>query len=425
MPSDDQALFDTSNSAAEPCRPRILHVAGALAQDDPTTKACLDAVLATAEAGALCVVASASMNLVAPLQRAGVAHTPLPSDGLMPWRRPRVRRHLGQLLREINPHLVHAWGNDAIAWLEPLAASTRIPLLVGLYQTGDEDGYLASFAKRPPERGIVITDSAFARTRLMSDFDLCPSSVATVRPAVDRALFQVEHVTPRRLMSLAGQWRLPDDRLVVLIPDLYPCGGHFDCLEAIGRMQRRTVHTVIANTGPLGTPDRDRLEYWMARKGPNILVHCADETTDWPAALTLASVIVVPARSPFATLRPLLEAQAMGRPVVAVDAGGIPEVTLPGQTAALVPPGDPVALATAIIWALDMGPGERSMVAQRGQRFVATWFSRPAVGSDLFTLYGRLVPTLSRPQPPAPTRMDRTRSRIVVVRSSGLATTTL
>jgi glycosyltransferase involved in cell wall biosynthesis len=44
----------------------------------------------------------------------------------------------------------------------------------------------------------------------------------------------------------------------------------------------------------------------------------------------------------------VLEAMAMGRPVVASRIGGVPEVVLDGRTGLLVPPEDPVVLATAV-----------------------------------------------------------------------------
>ena len=43
-----------------------------------------------------------------------------------------------------------------------------------------------------------------------------------------------------------------------------------------------------------------------------------------------------------------VEAQAAGRPVVGVDAGGLRETVVPGRTGLLVPDGDPGALARAL-----------------------------------------------------------------------------
>jgi glycosyltransferase involved in cell wall biosynthesis len=59
-----------------------------------------------------------------------------------------------------------------------------------------------------------------------------------------------------------------------------------------------------------------------------------------------AAALVVPNTEEFGIAA--VEAQAAGRPVVAVDAGGVRETVVPGRTGVLVPPGDLRALAKAL-----------------------------------------------------------------------------
>jgi glycosyltransferase involved in cell wall biosynthesis len=74
------------------------------------------------------------------------------------------------------------------------------------------------------------------------------------------------------------------------------------------------------------------------------------------------SVLVLPSRDePFGTV--LAEAMAVGTPVVATRVGGLPEVVEDGVTGELVAPGDPVALAAAVLRVLarrdEMGAAAR------------------------------------------------------------------
>jgi glycosyltransferase involved in cell wall biosynthesis len=59
-----------------------------------------------------------------------------------------------------------------------------------------------------------------------------------------------------------------------------------------------------------------------------------------------AAALVVPNVEEFGIAA--VEAQASGRPVVAIDAGGVRETVIPGRTGILVPDGDPGALARAL-----------------------------------------------------------------------------
>jgi glycosyltransferase involved in cell wall biosynthesis len=57
----------------------------------------------------------------------------------------------------------------------------------------------------------------------------------------------------------------------------------------------------------------------------------------------------------------LVEAMALGRPVVVTRVGGLPEVVDDGQEGLLVPPGDPAALAAGIAALLGDGDLRRRM----------------------------------------------------------------
>ena len=67
---------------------------------------------------------------------------------------------------------------------------------------------------------------------------------------------------------------------------------------------------------------------------------------DMPAAYMLADVVVAPGGPREGFSRAMIEAQAMGRPVVAEDGGGAAEAVRDGVTGWLAPAGDAAAMAT-------------------------------------------------------------------------------
>jgi glycosyltransferase involved in cell wall biosynthesis len=87
-----------------------------------------------------------------------------------------------------------------------------------------------------------------------------------------------------------------------------------------------------------------------------------------------AEVAVVPSLYEGFSL-PAVEAMACGVPVVATTGGALPEVVgTDGRTAALVPPGDPGALATALLALLD-DPDRRAALGAAGRERAASRYS--------------------------------------------------
>jgi glycosyltransferase involved in cell wall biosynthesis len=82
----------------------------------------------------------------------------------------------------------------------------------------------------------------------------------------------------------------------------------------------------------------------------------------------------------------LLEALRAGVPVVASDAGGIPDIVHDGETGWLVPPGDAPAMARAL-HEVAIDPGEAARRVEKGQRLVETRFSMDGIVRALEECY--------------------------------------
>jgi glycosyltransferase involved in cell wall biosynthesis len=86
----------------------------------------------------------------------------------------------------------------------------------------------------------------------------------------------------------------------------------------------------------------------------------------------------------------MVEAQAMGRPVVAEDGGGAAEAVRPDVTGWLAPAGNPAALAQAIAQALSLSVERRAELARAGQEHVRGRFAQAHSNQQMLRLYERL-----------------------------------
>lgn len=88
--------------------------------------------------------------------------------------------------------------------------------------------------------------------------------------------------------------------------------------------------------------------------------------------------------------RCVLEAQAVGVPVVATRVGGVPEVVLDGVTGMLVPPKDPKKLAEAILFLLKADDKRRQM-SEAGRGWVDEKFSDRVMVQKFEEMYKKLI----------------------------------
>lgn len=139
------------------------------------------------------------------------------------------------------------------------------------------------------------------------------------------------------------------------------------------------------DANPTSIP-RAEAEGWRAEPGITWLGHVTDIASVWARA----HIAALPARGGEGLPMSLLEAAACGRPIVATDVHGCREIAIAGETALLVPPDDPAALATAIE-TLAGDPGLRARFGAAARSLAVERFSSDKIGAAAVALYDRLI----------------------------------
>lgn len=156
-------------------------------------------------------------------------------------------------------------------------------------------------------------------------------------------------------------------------------------LQAVARFRERLpspgLQLLIVGEGPAYQSLREQSE----RLGIAPWVVFAGVRRDIPALLPLLDIFVLPSLYEGFGIA-ILEAMAAGRPVIATETGGIPEVVIHRETGLLVPPGNPEALADAIQWVLSH-PEDAKALGARGRERAYKHFSIEAVVRQHEALY--------------------------------------
>jgi glycosyltransferase involved in cell wall biosynthesis len=248
-----------------------------------------------------------------------------------------------------NPIRRHFFGRMVYGWLCDRIVTTSESIKAGMV-----------------ERGVP-------ETKILS----VPTGVDSARfhPGVEKGWFRGE-------LGLS-----PTTRLVGMITVLRGDKGpdvFIKAAEAIAA-ERPDVVFVLVGDGWM----RERLETMVQSSQHSDRILMTGYRRDIPRILADLAVLVLSARIPEGVPQTILQAHAMGVPVVASDVGGINEVAIPGKTAIGVPPGDPKALAEAIVQVLSDPAGAASRAAQ-GMRMVAEGYTCEKTIRRMLQIYSSL-----------------------------------
>ncbi|MGH9304429.1 MAG: glycosyltransferase family 4 protein [Acidimicrobiales bacterium] len=231
-------------------------------------------------------------------------------------------------------------------------------------------------AKKVPR---VITVSESSRRDIAAEFGVDAERIAVVPVGVDDSVFR-----PRPEVV-----RIPG-RLVTTASADVPMKGLVPLLEALAKTRTEVASAHLVVVGRLR--EQSRVPAVVERLGLRRAVSFVSGISDEELARLYASaeVAVVPSLYEGFSL-PAIEAMASGVPLVATTGGALPEVAgRDGETALLVAPDDPSALAGALVRVLSDGE-LRARLGAAGRRRTLQRFTWPVTARGTAEQYRVLL----------------------------------
>lgn len=231
-------------------------------------------------------------------------------------------------------------------------------------------------------RIVVVSDSL--RRELIAA-GLSPDRICVVPNAIDVARF-AEGAGAR-----AFEWRRrfagAQTPVILTVGRLYRQKGMEFFVEAAARIHHVVPQARfwIAGEGI----QRRQLEAQIQALRLQGVVTLLGQQRDVAAIMAASDVFVMPSLGEgFGNV--LLEAMALGKPVVATRVGGTPEVVRDSETGWLVPARQPAALATAVLRILQ-DPGLAARVGTQAEDFVARHFAVAHVAAQMVAAYRQVA----------------------------------
>jgi len=353
----------------------------------------VEIVQAIVAAGGTALVASEGGRLVGAVEQAGGRHVRLPMATKNPVAIWSNARRLVQLIKSEKVSIVHA-RSRAPAWSALMAVRrTRARFVTtyhGVYNEGmpGKRRYNAVMARG--DRVIAI--SHYVAELLMTRHAVDPARIRVIPRGVDPALFDPAAVSGPRIARLAEAWRLPEGVPVVMLPArLTRWKGAAVLIDAMARLVRADACCVLVGATQGRECFARELEAQARALGLADRLRLGGQCDDMPAALMLADVVVSASLDPEGFGRAVIEAQAMGRPVIATDHGGAAETVEHLVTGWRVPPGDVDALAATLDHALNMQRADRDALGERARASVCAHYTTAAMQAATLEVYRDLL----------------------------------
>lgn len=302
------------------------------------------------------------------------------------------RSHLSRLILQIRayrPDVLHAWMDRSACMALVAGILCGVPRIVvslrsqgpGVISELEFPGLLETYRRllsRPEV--VVLNNSESGRRGYASWIGPTAPPIHVIRngfPLKDWPLPDpAEREAARRELGIA-----PEARVLLGVLRLSEEKRPFDFLGVAARLAETHPEAVVVHAG-VGPMQREFLE-----RAEPLGVRALGRREDVRRLYVAADVVLLCSRSESCP-NVLLEAQALGRPVVTTDAGGAGEAIESGSSGWLVPVGDVEAMASAIGRLLE-DPELCEAAGVRGRAFVGERFSLEGMAEETLALYPR------------------------------------
>lgn len=316
------------------------------------------------------VVCSRGGALVDKLEAAGVKHITLPVQSKNPWVILRNSWRLRQICQENQIQVIHARSRAPAISCFIAAKLARIPFVTTFHGTYNFQTWIKKLYNAIMVQGDrVIAISEFIRDHIETHYKNWVRGPVTVIPrGIDLSRFAREQVTPEAQQELRQFWGLSHQVPLIICPGrLTRWKGQRTVIQAVSLLHQRHKPCYLVLIGSA----QGRLSYLRELQAltrhhsltPWVII---DETNPPMAtAYRIADVVVHASTDPEAFGRVIVEAQAMGVPVIASNKGAPPEIIEPGQTGFLHEAGNAADLAAALEKALALSPEDKKALCAR------------------------------------------------------------
>ena len=375
-----------------PSKPVVMQIIPVLGPGG-AEQGCIDVAIELTRAGSHAIVVSNGGHRIHELTRHNIHHINLPVDSKNPLVILKNIKRIRKLINKYNVDIVHV-RSRAPAW----SAYNAVKKTTAKFVTTCHAPYNISGKWKNRYNSVmtfgdrVIAISHYVANYMIDNYKIDPNKIRLIHRGIGLDKFHPAAVKPMQLVNISEAWRLPESAQIIMLPGrLTRWKGHHVLIDAMKKLNRKDVFCVLIGSDQGRTEYRAELETAIEEKNLGGQIRIIDHCDDMPAAYMCSTIIVSASIEPEGFGRIPIEAQAMGRPIIATDHGGAQETVLHNQTGWLIPPEDSDILAKTIEHALSMPEEDKIKMAQHAMGHIAHNFSREKMMDETLNVYAELL----------------------------------
>ena len=338
------------------------------------------------------VVISSGGKLVNRLTRNGTKHINLQTNTKNPLKWSNLRKKLKNVFEDEKPDIIHVRSRVPAWTAGKVAKKMNIPLISTIHGSHLANSLLKKYynsASVNADKIIAISD--YVKNNILKNNPEKKDIIKVIHRGADIEMFNPENIPTSRIIQISEMLQLPDEAKIIMLP-ARPSSwkGHEILIKSFSNINNENIICIMPGADDNGhyvTNLRNLAKKYNVL-GKMVFLPFLD---DLPAAYMLADVVVAPSLKPEPFGRVIIEAQAMGRPVISFDHGGASESIKNNITGLLVEPKNEKELGNAIEKLINMTETQRNNMANSLRKHIVNKFSLDKMNRETIKLYSEVL----------------------------------
>ncbi len=356
----------------------------------------VDLAIALKEAGFESYVISGGGFLVANLSKENVTHIQLPIYAKNPLNFAINLFRLFKILRGLNPDIIHPRSRIPtwlVFFLRKKLGGHFITSCNGIHSL-DKLGLKKIYNKVLTKGEVIVANSTFTKNYLINNYQVKSENIRVIHRGVDTHQFNSANINKDNIQAVLSQWKIPQAAIKILLPARFAnWKGQINFIEACHLLKSHYQLNFIAllvgdckNMSYLHEVEALIKQYELSSE-----IRIMGEQRDMVSLYALSDMVVSSSIVPEAFGRSIVEAQAMGKPVIAANHGGACETIVAGETGWVYPPNEVPTLARSIVEIVNLDLSAKQRITTNAVRQARNKFSKPQMCAEYIKLYKELI----------------------------------